>query len=163
MSMTLSWRFLLGLAFCLALALSAYLFRLDYLNPWTVSLHIAAYFYLCFLACTLHRRLAKLNAQGYPIGAFEVSILMLVPFFYIFWNAHWFEELCHRAKVLPFGGSFYLTGPRIQSLLFAALSVLCFPDNLGRLPGIISIFAFALIFYMLDRIHLQIGAQATKS
>lgn len=148
-----------GLSLTAALFLSPCLFEGRYLNPLTISLHVCNYLYWASTIFLLHRD-ARILIPSYPFGPVESVVGALIPFSYIFWNFHWISQMWERLEIGRFSFKYnqYFVG-----CLAALASVFCFPDNLDKLPSVVPLFAFLVLYSITWLLTLRINKLSSEA
>ncbi|MBZ0188648.1 MAG: hypothetical protein K8F91_20550 [Candidatus Obscuribacterales bacterium] len=147
-------RLYIGFAYFLTamLALSTVWTCAVYLNQFTISLHVTCYIYWVFLVMKLHQK-AHLEEKKYPYGPRESAVGAIIPFSYIFWNFFWVEKMTQRFspdKNRPYA-------PATLGILCAAASLICFPDNMERMPIWLQLSSFLMLFSIIAYLSKRIG------
>lgn len=131
-------RFIAGYFLTGLIAISACIYKFNFLNPVTISFQIISYIYWTYLISCLHTDIVKKDPH-YPFGPRESMLGALIPFAYIFWNWCWVHESAKWSGLT-----------RNQAFLLGALtaiaSTIVYPDNLHKIPGIVNILAFVFLF-----------------
>tara|TARA_Y100001978_G_C23616279_1_gene396120 strand:- start:281 stop:775 length:495 start_codon:yes stop_codon:yes gene_type:complete len=135
-------RIKIGIALTLAVLFSPILFQGDYLNALTISLQIVNYIFWAYTITLLHTEVRAIDS-GYPFGPRESMVGALIPFSYIFWNFYWISVMWERLEMgaHSFRYSHYFVG-----LSAAVASVLCFPDNLDKIPSLVPTLSFVILY-----------------
>ncbi len=135
-------RIKIGIALTLAVFLSPILFQGAYLNALTISLQIVNYTFWAYTITLLHTEVRAIDPR-YPFGPRESMVGSLIPFSYIFWNFYWISVMWERLDMgtRGFRYSHYFVG-----LSAAVASVLCFPDNLDKIPSLVPTLSFVILY-----------------
>lgn len=147
-----------GLSLTAALLVSPCFFEGRYLNPLTISLHICNYIYWASTIFLLHRDARNL-IPSYPFGQVESVVGAMIPFSYIFWNFHWVSHMWER---LEMGSYSFKYNQYFVGSLAALASVLCFPDNLDKLPSVVPFFAFIVLYSITWLLTLRINKLSSE-
>lgn len=155
--------FHIGISLCILALITGMTNGGTHINLLGTSAHLICYLLLSYNVFCLHKQLGKSSANGYHIGPIEVAVFMLVPFFYIFWNTYWMESCCRNiADRIPFDKKRFF-GLHMYSWLVLALSPLCYPDNMDRLPSSVSLLSLICFFSLLQNLSRKVQVELIES
>lgn len=135
-------RVYIGYFLTICLLIAPAFFGGKHLNSVTISLQVFLYLFWAIGITLLHKDI-KAIASDYQFGPKESMVGALVPFSYIFWNFHWVSEMW---KELGLGAFSFRNNNHIVGLIAALASCACFPDNLDKIPQVVPVFGFILLF-----------------
>lgn len=147
-------RFTFGYILVAVTALTPAFYKIDFLNPVTISAQVIAYVYWTYLIYCLHSSIIK-NDPAYPFGPKESMLGALVPFAYIFWNWCWVHEAGKWSKLKKHESLFL-------GALTAVASIIAYPDNLHKIPGVVNVLAFVFLFAQANFLRAKIDASRTS-
>lgn len=131
-----------GYLLTLSLIISPLFFNGDHLNQVTISIKVVTYLLWTYTIMILHCDVRAVDSQ-YPYGPKESMVGAWIPFSYIFWNFFWVSQLW---KKLDLGVYSIKQNHYIVGVIAGLACVFCFPDNMDKIPNIMPVAGFIVLF-----------------